>query len=567
MALLGLAGSALFALAVMLIPVNALADSVVPSTYSASLDAGKSVTITKTVTISAGSPTSATVDVFFLADTTGSMGGTLASVQAGAASILSGLAGLGDLAYGVGEYRDVGDDFVYRLNQDVTTDPKLVQDGINAWVATGGGDWEEGQLYALYQVANTVSWRPGSTRIIVWFGDAPGHDPTTGTVPVVTETQAIAALVAQTIKVMALDVGSLDYYGQAQRIADATKGKYYSGINPSQIVNDIKDAIITSFQTYTAVSLGTSTVPAGLTVNVTPPSYTGEYDRSIDRVFSFNVTFTAITPGSYGFTIPVLVDGGTMVSEVDNIQVGGLLSFPLPDYTPFTAPVSAVMDNSVLERTPVEFYVPGNVIKAFNGEIGESIYGVKYMDPFSLFWPAYQNSTHTDFFPPSATGVRPLNYINGPYLSYAGMPGYNYDVPAGTPVLATADGKLYKAVVDPVNGAGYDYYFNSYIDHQNGFYSWYLYAPLTPDILAEINLNGYAQVTRGQVIAHVAAADPDTIKDRLHFEVRCNGFNNENVVDPYKLGLWLTNTRHLEGALLLLLDDDAPPPTTPPIEY
>jgi len=144
MALLGLAGSALFALAVMLIPVNALADSVVPSTYSASLDAGKSVTITKTVTISAGSPSSATVDVFFLADTTGSMGGTLASVQAGAASILSGLAGLGDLAYGVGEYRDVGDDFVYRLNQDVTTDPKLVQDGINAWVATGGGDWEEG---------------------------------------------------------------------------------------------------------------------------------------------------------------------------------------------------------------------------------------------------------------------------------------------------------------------------------------------------------------------------------------------------------------------------------------
>jgi len=558
MALLGLAGSALFALAVMLIPVNALADSVVPSTYSTSLDAGKSVTITKTVTISAGSPTSATVDVFFLADTTGSMGGTLASVQAGAASILSGLAGLGDMAYGVGEYRDVGDEFVYRLNQDITKDDTAVQTAINTWVAAGGGDWEEGQLYALYQVANTVSWRPGSTRIIIWFGDAPGHDPSGPTG--VTEAQAIAALVAQTIKVMALDVGSLNYYVQAQRIADATKGKYYSGINPTQIVNDIKNAIITSFQTYTTVSLGTSTVPAGLTVNVAPPSYTGEYDRSIDRLFTFNVTFTAVSPGSYGFTIPVLVDGGTMATEVDNIQVGGLLSFPLPDYTPFTAPVSAVMDNSVLERTPIEFYVPGNVIKAFNGEIGESIYGVKYMDPYGLYWPAYQNSTHTDFFPPSATGVRPLNYINGLYLSYAGNPGYNYQVPAGTPVLATADGKLYKAVVDPVNGAGYDYYFNSYIDHQNGFYSWYLYAPLTPAILSQISLNGYAQVTRGQVIGHVAAADPDTIKDRLHFEVRCNGFNNENVVDPYKLGLWLTNTRHLEGAILLLLDDDTPPP-------
>ena len=108
MALLGLAGSAFFALLVLLIPVNALADTVVPSNYATSLKAGKSVTITKTVTISAGSPTSAKVDVFFLADTTGSMGGTLASVQTGAAAIMAGIAGLGDVAYGVGEYKDDG---------------------------------------------------------------------------------------------------------------------------------------------------------------------------------------------------------------------------------------------------------------------------------------------------------------------------------------------------------------------------------------------------------------------------------------------------------------------------
>ena len=113
-------------------------------------------------------------------------------------------------------------------------------------------------------------------------------------------------------------------------------------------------------QTYNTVSLGTSLVPAGLTVNVSPPSYTGEgpYDRSIDRTFTFDVTFTAVSPGSYSFTIPVLVDGGTMASEQDNIQVGvaGLLRFPLPGYTPYTAPVSVVMDDSVLERTPIQFY-------------------------------------------------------------------------------------------------------------------------------------------------------------------------------------------------------------------
>ena len=548
LAFLGLAGPVFSAVLVLLIPVNALAvvtgDTVAPSNYSTSLKPGARATITKTVTISAGTPTSAKVDVFFLADTTGSMGATLTSVQSGAAAILSGISGLGDVAFGVGEYRDVGDAFVYRLNQDITTDTAAVQTGINAWVASGGGDWAEGQLYALYQVANTAAWRPGSTRIVIWFGDAPGNDPSVG----VTEAQATAALLSNMIKVMALDVGYLNYYDQAQRIAGATNGQYYSGINVTQIVTDIQNAIISSFATYSTVSLGTSLVPTGLTVNISPPSYTGAYDRSIDRIFTFNVTFTAVSPGAYSFSIPVLVDGGTMATEQDNILVGALLGFPLPGYTPFTAPVSTVMDNSVLERIPIEFYVPGNVIKAFNSETGEKQYGVIYLDPYGLYWPAYKNSTGTDFFPPSGTGVRPLNYINGPYLSYAGNPGYNYQVPEGTAVLATADGKLYKAVTDPVNGAGYDYYHNSYIDHQNGWYSWYLYAPLNPDILAQINLKGFAQVTRGQVIG-------TTIGDHLHFEVRHNGSDHQNVVDPYKIGLWLPKTAHVEALILLLLED------------
>jgi hypothetical protein len=553
--LLGLAGSVLFAFSVLLIPVTVLADTVVPSTYTTSLKPGNSVTITKTVTINAGTPTTAKVDVFFLADTTGSMGATLLNVQNGAAAIMAGTAGLGDVAYGVGEYKDFDDydPFVYRLDQDITKDTAAVQAGINAWVADGGGDYEEGQLFALEQVANTVSWRPGSTRILIWFGDAPGHDPA-GPSPGVTEAQAIAALVAKTIKVLALDVGSLNEYGQAQRIADATSGQYYSGIDVNQIVTKIQDAIITSFASYNTVSLGTSLVPAGLTASISPASFTGSFDRSIDRTFTFNATFTAVSPGSYSFSIPVLVDGGTMATEQDVIQVGALLGFPLPGYTPSTAPVSAVMDNSVLERTPIQFYVPADIIKAFDGEIGEQKYGVTYMDPYHLYWPAYKNNTSTPFFPPSAGGMRLLNYINGIYLSYAGSPGYNYDVPEGSLVLATAAGKLYKATAatDPVNGAGYDYYNNSYIDHQNGYFSWYLYVPLDPAILAQINAKGYADVTKGQVIG-------TTIGDHLHFEVRLNGFNHQNVVDPYKMGLWLTQKPQVEPILMLLLDDSPQP--------
>ena len=547
-----LAGSVLFVNLLVLLPGYVLADSVVPTTYSTNLGVGQSATITKTVTINAGTPTSAKVDVFFLADTTGSMETALVNVQSGISAIIAGTSGLGDVAYGVGEYRDVGDEFVYRLNQDITTDTAAVEAGVNAWVASGGGDVDEGQLYALYQLANTTTWRTGSTRILVWFGDAPGHDPA-GPPPGVTESEATAALVAKVIKVEALDLFELNLYGQAQRIADATKGTYYSGFDVNQIVEVIKNAIISSFQNYSSVSLSTASVPTGVSVNVTPPSYTGTYDRSIDRTFSFQVTFTGVSTGTFSFAIPVLVDEGITASEQDTINVGvglGLL-FPIPGYNEKTAPVSAVMDNSVLERTPIQFYVPGDVVKAFNGETGEKQYGYTYLDPYHAYWPAYKNSSGTDFFPSSGSGMRPLNYINGPYLSYAGNPGYNYQVPEGTPVLATGDGKLYKAVTDPVNGAGYSYYYNSYIDHQNGYYSWYLYAPLSAAIQAEINQNGYAQVTRGQVIGQ-------TIGDHLHLEVRLNGFDNENVVDPYKLGLWQqqpVKNKGMPGLLLLLLPD------------
>jgi hypothetical protein len=281
------------------------------------------------------------------------------------------------------------------------------------------------------------------------------------------------------------------------------------------------------------------------------------YNMYLEPAFQ-NIPHTGSTLTISWFASGPVWQGGYDESwAIENVQVvlnnvvppHMLLGFPLPGYTPYTAPVSAVMDNSVLERTPIEFYVPGDVIKAFNGETGERQYGVMALDPWGQYWWAFMNSTGSNFFPPAGTGVRPLNYINGAYLSYAGNAGYNYQVPEGTPVLATADGKLYQAVNDPVNGAGYDYYQNSYIDHQNGYYSWYLYAPLTPAILEKISLNGYAQVTKGEVIGTIAG-------DRLHFEVRYDGNDNQNVVDPYKLGLWLPKTATVEALFLLLLDPD-----------
>lgn len=294
----------------------AKADSVSPSAYNADLNSGGSVTVHKTVTIDAAPSTTAPIDVFLLADTTGSMGSVLAAVRSSALSIVSATSSLGDVRYGVGEYKDFGDVYVYRTNTGLTNSTAQIQSAVNLWFASGGGDIPEANLYGLKQVADTVAWRPGSTRILVWFGDAPGHDPSGG----VTESTATAALVARVISVEALDVFALNSTGQAARIAAATGGHLYSGTSSANVASVIINSIRTAVTSYSRVSLDLTGVPSGVTATSTP-AITGSYNRGTSRTFEFDVTFTGVTPGTYNFEIPVLVDGGRVVAESDTIRV------------------------------------------------------------------------------------------------------------------------------------------------------------------------------------------------------------------------------------------------------
>jgi hypothetical protein len=294
----------------------AMADSISPTTFSGSGPTGSSYTVNKTVTISKDATTSL-VDVFFLADTTGSMYGTITAVQSSAASILAGTTGFGDVRWGVGEYKDFGDSYAYRLNTGITATTASVTAGINAWAASGGGDYQEANLYALNSLATDAAtgWRAGSAKILVWFGDASGHDPSGG----ITEAIATNALKTMGIKAEAIDVGSMNDTGQAQRIATATGGAYFSGINSSTIVDTILAAITASITNYKTVGIDTSEVPAGVGVSVTPGSYTGTFDRSIDRTFDFSVTFTDLEVGTHTFNVYATVDGGRVATETDTI--------------------------------------------------------------------------------------------------------------------------------------------------------------------------------------------------------------------------------------------------------
>ena len=349
--LLGVKMFSILGVAVLLcLPSLARADSISPTSFSTTLAVGESTTITKTVTVD--SSPDAMVDVFFMADTTGSMGGAISGVISSASTILSTTAGLGDVAFGVGEYKDTYESYRYRLNTAITTSQATAQAGINLWSAGGGGDAPEANMFALEQAAGAgTGWRAGSERIMVWFGDAPGHDPDGGS----TEASATAALVAAGIQVEAINIttfttshgfdldlctssvycgasseGGAATSGQATRITTATGGNLHTGSNDAAIVAVIQNAITTAINSYSNVGLDLSEVPVGVTVASVPSSYTGAWDRSVTETFTFDVTFTGDSPGTYDFSIYGTVDGGRIAAERDLIVVGGTAAVPEP---------------------------------------------------------------------------------------------------------------------------------------------------------------------------------------------------------------------------------------------
>lgn len=297
----------------------ALADSISPSSYSTTIAKGSSVTIKKTVTVDAGRPVDAKADIFFLTDTTGSMGSTISTVKTNFGAIAAGLSG--DIGFGVGQFKDQGDAFVYNLDQDITTSVADAQTAINTWSAGGGGDTPEQGLYALSQVATTTTWRAGAKKIVLIAGDA------TAKTNILSQADVVNNLVSNGVTVESIDVGNLNGAGQfdgpSSIYADGVAGEYFTSFG-GDLVDTINDAIGSAFLNYGNVTLGLTGIPAGVGVTFTPVGgISGAFDRSITRFFDFDVTFTGLAAGTYDFSIFALVDGGIVATETDHIVVTG----------------------------------------------------------------------------------------------------------------------------------------------------------------------------------------------------------------------------------------------------
>ena len=257
-----------------------LADpSIVPDSVELLIYPGEWADVNKTVTTPEIPPKP---DIYFLADTTGSMGGAIANVQANANSVLATIAlETTDPYFGAGDYKDFQsptqfDPYVFNNAAPI---PAADDGGAGAlgaiagWLADGGADGSEGQFYALDQIANgVVNWRADSTKIVVWFGDAPAHDPVcqaiSGLGYDITEASLTAKLVAAEIRVIAISTPTSSFYsdaldddptidvwdysgtcaiggaaGQASRIAFATGGVYLDNVPADEVADAILEGL------------------------------------------------------------------------------------------------------------------------------------------------------------------------------------------------------------------------------------------------------------------------------------------------------------------------------------
>lgn len=215
------------------------------------------------------------VDIYFLADNTGSMASAISTVKRRFFEVINAVKAdprFEDPKFGVGAYQDessprTDEGFIHL--QSLTSDSAIAQAAVNRYVATGGGDRDEANLVALYKVAKDarIGWRDQTRKVVVYFGDVPGHEPTCGSFGTLTRERVVDELNKNSISVIcvSLDTGIFDSApitvfkcsgtpagsGQASFITSRTKGNLQNG-DATTIVDKIKDGIAVLTSTFTA---------------------------------------------------------------------------------------------------------------------------------------------------------------------------------------------------------------------------------------------------------------------------------------------------------------------------
>ncbi|MGY6653783.1 DPP IV N-terminal domain-containing protein [Amycolatopsis sp. TRM77291] len=246
-------------------------------------------------------------DVVLLMDQTGSMGGVIEEVKTNLGKVVDSVRDREkDAWFAVAAFGDVGDPAPrpFVVQQPLTpagtdAERKLLSDAFARIKAAGGGDTAEDWLLALQKVATgAITFRPGSSRVVVLVGDAASHE----TPP---RAEVIAALNAAKISVVAVPAVTggpsedpdrgLDARGQATAITKATEGVLTPGTDPGQI----SEAIIAGIGDLPVSVQPVSFCDPGLTMTF-DPAVPQRVPGGTDARFTETVTVSpTAAPGSF----------------------------------------------------------------------------------------------------------------------------------------------------------------------------------------------------------------------------------------------------------------------------
>lgn len=317
------------------------ADTISPLTFSATLAVGESVTVRKTVEVLKTGPTDALIDVHFLIDTSGSMGSQVTAAKSAASSLLASLtSSFGNVAAGVGVFsegaylapglpangRAVIGGGLTTNNATFTADVGTVALG----VPDGGGDFPESGYTAIALAGGDLAWRSGSNRFMFVFTDATAKGSLAA---------AQAALAADDISLVALAYNGGFTSVNSSYGAPLGGTVFTSATSVAAIIADVTAGITAGFLNYDKVSvsdlggglpeIAVSTVCVSADIGACAGADAlGDYDRSTDRTFEFDVTFTRLAEGDKSFDTFALVDGGIVAREFDSFNSGGTVPEP-----------------------------------------------------------------------------------------------------------------------------------------------------------------------------------------------------------------------------------------------
>jgi len=356
------------------------------------------------VKVKLGSKPIPKVDVLFVFDVTGSMGGELESAKIRGKALMEyvasdvvpnarfGVASFCDYpgAFAYGDYAsDYGEgaDYPWALDSPITKDIGDAQAAIKSLSIRSGSDTPEDYTRALYECAEdaAVGWRSDTKKIVVVFGDAPPHDLTfdgsnTGGDPGrdgVAETDddleytdVVSLLKKRGIAVLSVNCGSSAEAQTAFEYVAEETGGAYGELSDDVKLKSLTQKMIQAETTKIDKLSATADGPSSAWVKLEPASR-ASVKAGAEQTFKVKVSVPTEGEGVGGtrvgnFVVHVVADG----VEVATVPVNILLKGPKKptNYRPSKNGYSFVNEGSAATWEEFAAYYGKDVVQTAEGD-------------------------------------------------------------------------------------------------------------------------------------------------------------------------------------------------------